>query len=203
LSAKIPPVERSSEVRATAAAEHHDQAERRAVRAPPERSRQIVADQLPVLRLVARGLCRDPAELEDLIQDVFERALRAIDTIDLDSNPRGWMVTILHNLHIDRCRRRARMQPHVPHDEVALAAPEVAEAPAWSAIDTDDVRRAVSRLPDELRETYVMFALDGRSYAEVAAALGIPKATVGTRLSRARTRLKALLTTDLAAGGAR
>jgi RNA polymerase sigma-70 factor (ECF subfamily) len=66
---------------------------------------------------------------------------------------------------------------------------------------TDDVRRAAARLPDELREVYVQFALDGRSYVEIADALGIPKATVGTRLSRARARLKQLLTAELAEGG--
>jgi RNA polymerase sigma-70 factor (ECF subfamily) len=122
--------------------------------------------------------------------------------MDAGANPRGWMVTILHNLHIDRCRRRARMKPHVPHDEVPLPAPEVAEAPAWSAMGADDVRRAAARLPDELRTTYTMFALEGRSYQEVAEALGIPKATVGTRVSRARARLKELLTMELAGAGA-
>lgn len=162
----------------------------------------MVAAQLPVLRVVARGLCRNAAELEDLVQDAFERALRAIDTVDIDGNPRGWMVTILHNLHIDRCRARARMQPHVPHDDLPLPAPEASEPPAWSAIDAEDVRRATTQLPEELRVAYVMFALEGRSYIEIAAALGIPKATVGTRLSRARARLKELLTAQLA-GGAR
>lgn len=165
----------------------------------PEAARRILAEQLPILRIVARGLSRDAAEIEDLVQDAYEKALRAIDTMDVRANPRGWMVTILHNLHIDRCRRRARMKPHVPADEVPIAAPEAVEAPAWSAISADDVRRAAAKLPEELRTTYTMFALDGRSYLEVAEALGIPKATVGTRLSRARARLKDLLMAELAA----
>jgi len=182
-----------------AVAERHDAAE--PIRATPEAARRILAEQLPILRAVARGLSRDAAELEDLVQDAYEKALRSIHTMNVGANPRGWMVTILHNLHIDRCRRRARMKPHVPADEVPLPAPEVIEAPAWSAISTDDVRRAAARLPDELRTTYTMFALEGRSYHEVAAALGIPKATVGTRVSRARARLKELLTAELAAAG--
>jgi len=182
-----------------AVAERHDVAE--PIRATPEAARQILAEQLPILRLVARGLSRDAAELEDLVQDTYEKALRAIHTMDAGANPRGWMVTILHNLHIDRCRRRARMKPHVPCDEVPPPTPEIAEAPAWSAISAADVRRAAVQLPDELRTTYTMFALDGRSYQEVAEALGIPKATVGTRLSRARARLKELLTAELAAAG--
>lgn len=172
----------------------------------PESARRILTEQLPVLRAVARNLVRNAAEVEDLVQDVFEKALRSLHRIDLGANPRGWMVTILHNLHIDRCRQRARMQPHVPCDDAAIAVPaapdegDEGDAPIWSAMTTDDVRRAAARLPDELREVYVMFALDGRSYIEVAAALGIPKATVGTRLSRARARLKQLLIADLPPG---
>ena len=162
-------------------------------------ARRVVTEQLPILRAVARNLVRNAAEVEDLVQDAFEKALRSIDRIDLSGNPRGWMVTILHNLHIDRCRQRARMKPHVPCDDVVLAMPEEREPPVWSAITTEDVRRAAARLPEDLRAVYTLFALDGRSYIEVAEQLGIPKATVGTRLSRARARLKLLLTTELEA----
>jgi RNA polymerase sigma-70 factor (ECF subfamily) len=199
LTAKIPPSERSSGVPQAAVAQRQDLPE--PVRPGLDAVRRLLTEQLPILRVVARGLSRDPSEIEDLVQDAYERALRSIDRIDVGANPRGWMVTILHNLHIDRCRRRARMKPHVSYDDVPLAAPEVTEAPAWSAITADDVRRAAARLPDELRTTYTMFALEGRSYQEVSAALGIPKATVGTRISRARARLKELLTAELAAAG--
>jgi len=199
LTAKIPPGERSSDVHQAAVATRQE--EPAAIRPGTEALRHVLTEQLPILRLVARGLSRDPSEIEDLVQDAYERALRSIDKIDPGGNPRGWMVTILHNLHIDRCRRRARMKPHVSYDDVPLAAPEVSEAPAWSSITAEDVRRAAAQLPEELRITYTMFALEGRSYQEVSEALGIPKATVGTRISRARTRLKDLLTAKLPAGG--
>jgi RNA polymerase sigma-70 factor (ECF subfamily) len=194
LSGKILPPDRSSEVPLAQPSEPP----RPAAPDAPEGSSRILAEQLPVLRAVARNLVREAAEVEDLVQDVYERALRSVDRVDLGANPRGWMVTILHNLHIDRCRQRARMQPHVPCDDVVIALPEDREPPIWSAITLDDVRRAAADLPDELRDVYRMFALDGRSYVEIAEALGIPKATVGTRLSRARGRLKQLLTAELA-----
>jgi RNA polymerase sigma-70 factor (ECF subfamily) len=199
LTAKIPPSERSSDVPQAAVAQRQEISEPM----PPSSDalRQLLAEQLPILRIVARGLSRDPNEIEDLVQDAYERALRSIDKIDLGGNPRGWMVTILHNLHIDRCRRRARMKPHVPYDEVPIASPEAAEPPAWSSITAEDVRRAAAQLSDELRTTYTLFALEGRSYQEVSEALGIPKATVGTRISRARARLKELLGAQLAARG--
>jgi RNA polymerase sigma-70 factor (ECF subfamily) len=201
LSAKIPPVDRSSDVRAAQSEELPIQRpiDDPGTRIVPELARRVLTEQLPVLRAVARNLVRNATEVEDLVQDVFEKALRSLDRIDLAANPRGWMVTILHNLHIDRCRQRARMRPHVPCDEVPIAfVPEDSDVPVWSAITTEDVRRAAANLPDDLREVYVMFALEGRSYIEVADRLGIPKATVGTRLSRARARLKQLLTAQLA-----
>jgi RNA polymerase sigma-70 factor (ECF subfamily) len=193
LSAKSPPADRSPAVPVaeSSAAAPVD-------RAPGSGLPRVLTEQLPLLRAVASKLLRDPAEVEDLVQDVYERALRSVDRVDLSDNPRGWMVTILHNLHIDRCRQRARMLPHVPcDDDVVIATPEDREPPVWSAMTTDDVRRAVARLPDELRGTYMLFALEGRSYVEIAAAQGIPKATVGTRISRARARLKQLLIAEL------
>lgn len=162
-----------------------------------EALRELLVDLVPVLRKVARGLCNSPAEVEDLVQDALEKALRVIDSVDITRNPRGWMVTVLHNLHIDRCRRRARQLPHVPCDDVVIAAPEPTATPAWYDITVDDLRRTARQLPEELREVYVLFALEGRSYNDISAALGIPKATVGTRLLRARNRLKQLLTAEL------
>jgi RNA polymerase sigma-70 factor (ECF subfamily) len=199
LSAKIPPVDRSSQVPAARSGELKLPINEPDTGAVPEQARLVLTEQLPVLRAVARNLVRNATEVEDLVQDVFEKALRSLHRIDLAANPRGWMVTILHNLHIDRCRQRARMRPHVPCDDLPIAVPAVPDEgdPIWSAITTEDVRRAAANLPADLREVYVMFALEGRSYIEVADALGIPKATVGTRLSRARARLKQLLTAEL------
>jgi RNA polymerase sigma-70 factor (ECF subfamily) len=167
-----------------------------------EAAERLVKEQVSTLRVIARGLYRDRADADDLVQDVLERALRALDQMDLDSNPRGWMVTILHNLHIDRCRRQARRGTHIPAQDVALVAEETAPEPVWAGIGVDDLRAGVEQLPDELRTVYRMFALEGRSYNDVAETLGIPKATVGTRLARARARLKELLTKKLGTSSA-
>jgi RNA polymerase sigma-70 factor (ECF subfamily) len=82
-----------------------------------------------------------------------------------------------------------------------LPAPELATAPDWAVLTADHVRRAAARLPSELRDAYCMFAFEDHTYAEVAAALGIPTTTVGTRILRARARLKEMLAAELAAEG--
>jgi len=161
-------------------------------------ARQQLAEQIPMLRNAARGLCRNASEAEDLVQDVLERVLRSIHTLDLKMNPRGWMVTILHNLHIDQCRKHARQGPHIPWEEtMPLAAPEHCDELAESSFTTDDVLHCTAQLPADLRDAFTLFALEGRTYAEVATALGIAKATVGTRILRARACLKKLLVADL------
>ncbi len=172
------------------------------IHAAAECVRELLTEHIPVLREVAWRLCRgDLDDVEDLVQDVFERALRFGQTLNVAKNPRGWMVTILHNLHIDRYRRRARHGQHVPLDESSLTAPELLAPPDWAGLTADDVRRAAARLPSELRDAYVMFALEDHTYAEVAAALGIPTSTVGTRIMRARARIKEILVAALAAEG--
>jgi RNA polymerase sigma-70 factor (ECF subfamily) len=160
----------------------------------------LLAEHLPVLRAIARGLCRDRSKAEDLVQDTFERALRALHQLDQEKNPRSWMVTILHNLHIDRCRELARLQPHVPCDEVPLRAPDGADAPPWSTLTAEDVARAIRELPSELRTTYCLFTLEGKSYVEIAKRLDISKITVGTRILRARAHLKKMLIARLGEG---
>ena len=67
------------------------------------------------------------------------------------------------------------------------------EDPAWAHLSTDDVRAAIASLPDDVRDTYRLFALDGRDYVAIAALQNIPKATVGTRIMRARRKLRELL----------
>jgi len=173
-----------------------DAEEEGAPAASAQRAREVLAAHVPVLLAVARGLCRDPAAADDLVQDTLERALRSIDTLDLEHNPRSWLVAILYNLHIDRCRQRARAQPHVPCDDLPLAAPEP-DVPRWTTLTADDVLRAAQRLPDELRAVYLLFAFERRSYLEISMALRIPKSTVGTRVLRARAHLKRLLFADL------
>ena len=166
----------------------------------PRPAGALLAEQLPVLRVIARALCRDHSKAEDLVQDTFERALRALDQLDPEKNPRSWMVTILNNLHIDRCRQLARLEPHVPCDEVPLSSQEATDAPIWSTLTTDDVARAVAELPGELQTTYCLFALEGKSYIEIAKRLGISKTTVGTRILRARAHLKKKLVARLGEG---
>lgn len=145
------------------------------------------------LQALALRLCRSQADAGDLVQDTFERALRRRQQYEPGTNLRAWLCTILHHLFLDRCRARSRGPTHAPLDELVLPAPEPTREPAWATLTRDDVVAAVGRLDPEFRNVYQLHTLDGMPYTEIAVRLGIPKATVGTRLARARRKLRDLL----------
>jgi RNA polymerase sigma-70 factor (ECF subfamily) len=149
-----------------------------------------------VLQAKALHLCGNPTDARDLVQDTFERALLKLDRFREGTNAQAWLFTLLHHLFIDRCRSRTReRRADVSVEDVQerVAAPVEEDAPAWAAIGTEQLRTALARIPEEFRVVYQLHAIEGRSYIEIAERLGIPKATVGTRLIRARRKLRELL----------
>jgi RNA polymerase sigma-70 factor (ECF subfamily) len=164
--------------------------------------RGLVEQHERALYSLALRLCGNAADARDLVQDTFERALRHLDRFQEGSNARAWLSTILRHLFISRCRSRTcerRGEVSVEELQEHLAAPESEPLPAWSAFSLEQLHSALERLPEGFREVYQLHALEGRSYEEVSARLRIPKATVGTRLIRARRKLRDLLVPPTAA----
>lgn len=162
----------------------------------------VLLQHASVLNALAMRLCRDAAEASDLVQDTFERALRAASN-QTPENPRAWLVTIMHNLFIDRCRRRRREPPMVPvGEQVEAAPPEPEPEPEWANISMEHLETALASLDEGFRRVYELHCFQGASYDEIAQALNIAKNTVGTRLIRARQKLRELLRAQTAAGGA-
>ncbi|ADO68530.1 RNA polymerase sigma factor [Stigmatella aurantiaca] len=156
----------------------------------------VVREHASELHAVALRLCQHPADARDLVQDTLERGLRNLDRFIPGTDARAWLLTILHRLFIDRCRAKAQGQRgDVPVDflEERLPAPVPEALPRWAAISLEQLRDALGRLPEAFRIIYQLHAVEGRSYIEISQELGIPKATVGTRLMRARRRLRELL----------
>jgi RNA polymerase sigma-70 factor (ECF subfamily) len=123
-------------------------------------------------------------------------ALRAWDRYSDRGNLRSWMVAILNNLFIDRCRKHRRTPRTEALDGLELAAPEPGAAPAWARVTAQQIDTALATLGPEFRRVYELH-VRGRSYDEIAAELRIAKPTVGTRLIRARKKLKEALLREL------
>lgn len=160
--------------------------------ASSERLHQMLETSAERLRAVSLRLCRNEADAKDLVQDTWERALRTLAKDPSQTLSEAWLTTVLHNAFIDQCRRRKREGISEPVENLPLAAPEPEEARAWHAITSDQMEAAIAALPEEFRKVYAAFA-GGASYVEIAERFGVPAATVGTRVSRARKRLRELL----------
>lgn len=172
---------------------------------PSERKLQAaLREHRASLCRAARALCGNQADADDLVHDVYERALRSAVRSAAHQNLRAYLHSILRNLFIDRCRRaRTRPRP-MSLDDAEFTAP-VAEEPgaAWQDLTAQQVSEALAELPLEFRIVFELHVFEHLRYGEIARRLDLAPATVGTRLLRARLRLRAILLRKLSAEGAR
>ncbi|PKO36278.1 MAG: RNA polymerase subunit sigma-24 [Betaproteobacteria bacterium HGW-Betaproteobacteria-6] len=151
-------------------------------------SRAIIAE-LPRLRRYARAMLGDRAAADDLVQDTLERAWSRFAQWRAGSDLRAWLFGIMHNLRVDQLRRGGL--PTCGLDDDAREVPT--RATQNDRLEVMDLESALRQLPDDQREVLLLVALEEMSYAEIAAALGIPIGTVMSRLSRGRERLRQIM----------
>lgn len=99
---------------------------------------------------------------------------------------------MLKNLFVDRLRRR-HTRGELSTDCARLPDADREALPWWLELGVADVDRELAKLPSCQRATFRLFAFEGKSYDEIAHEQGISRSTVGTRILRARLRLKQLL----------
>jgi RNA polymerase sigma-70 factor (ECF subfamily) len=146
-----------------------------------------------VRRFVAR-LGVPSGEIDDLVQATFLEVLRAAGAFDGRAPARNWVLGIASMM----VRRHRRSLMRVARGLVAWGSepPPPPETPGQSFERRESTGRAVralERLSTKKREVFVMVVLEGMSGEEVARALGIPVATVWTRLHHARRELREAL----------
>lgn len=144
---------------------------------------------LTPLRRYAYALTRDRAEADDLVQDTLLRGHEQRRQLAEGRAPGPWLRAILRNRFLDR-RRQAQSETRREASYADLS-PRVVEAPQETALRLAQLRQAFLDLPDDQREALQLVAVDGLSYAEAGALIGVPTGTVMSRVSRARARLRA------------
>jgi RNA polymerase sigma-70 factor (ECF subfamily) len=152
-----------------------------------------VSDYEGVLFARAMRLARSHSDAWDLVQDTYERALRGQASFQPGTNLRLWLMTIMYNLFLDRCRRQTREPRVVTIDEGDIPNPESYSPEPWESITSEQVHAAVADLEGPFREVYELRLISNCSYDEIADKLTIPRSTVGTRLMRARHKLRQTL----------
>lgn len=156
---------------------------------------------LPHVARYARLLTRDESDADDLAQETFLRAYESWATYRPGSDCRKWLFTICRNTFL-RERQRAKRVVAVDDPEAELRATADLYLQAVSRglgglFDRLDLAPALERgleqLLPEYRETVMLIDIEDQSYAEAAAALGVPVGTVRSRLFRGRRLLQQAL----------
>jgi RNA polymerase sigma-70 factor (ECF subfamily) len=145
-------------------------------------------------------LTRNHAEAEDLVQDTYVRALPAMDRLRSESNVKGWLFKILRNAWLNNLRKR-RTDPVIAWtDEEDGSAREIVEPSKdsyhalVSKMEKEQVQAAIQALSVQFREIILLREFEELSYDEIAKLLDCPVGTVMSRLARARSKLRVLLT---------
>ena len=161
----------------------------------PPGPEDLVAHRLELMRH-ARRLMGNPSDAQDLVQDTFERAVRALDRFQPGTNLRGWLYTIMVRRATDQFRAaRVRSCDSLDVERVAADGPaldDIEDRP-WMRVTEDQFRAAVQALPQKYRQIFDMHEVHHLPYQDIAARLDIPINTVATRLHRARQKLNTLL----------
>ena len=152
---------------------------------------QKIEAELPRLRRYARALVRDAVGADDLVQDCLTRALGKLHLWREGTDLRAWLFTILHNQYVNYVRSSVRAGTTVEFGEADLLLSQPANQEA--GLKLRDLDRALGQLPAEQRAVILLIGLEGMSYDEVAAAVGVPTGTVRSRLSRGRLALRELM----------
>jgi RNA polymerase sigma-70 factor (ECF subfamily) len=156
---------------------------------------------------IARGILKDESEAEEAVQEAYVSAFSHIDGFRGEARLSTWLARIVVN---EALKIRARRQATVDLDDVVDALPidhpgsitrATGPGPEHAAAHRE-IRRliedAVNSLPPPFRLVFMMRAVERMSIEETAAGLGIPQATVKTRLHRANQQLRQSLGTELA-----
>jgi RNA polymerase sigma-70 factor, ECF subfamily len=159
---------------------------------------------------VARAILKDDADAEDALQDAYLEAFRHIAAFQGGSTLLTWLTRIVINRALMSLRSGKRhgiivpFAEHLDDDGREKAAPDVEDRTAASPVDAAlraEMRRMIERRIDELphvfRTVFVMREVEEMSAEDVAECLGIPAATVRTRLFRARALLRQSLSRDI------
>ncbi len=156
---------------------------------PAELSFEDLVDGYSIdLHRYALWLAGDRHTAEDLVQETLLRAWKSLHKLKNPKAIKGWLIIILRR---ENARRFERYQPHIS----AIPTDELGDRHRSYDTSTEAfvLRRALDALPVAYREPLILQVVHGYSQKEIASKLGISSAGVGTRLFRARQKLRAAL----------
>ena len=160
---------------------------------------RFARDAEPLFDVLSRGarrLTRSSADAEDLLQDALLHAYAGFHTFKGGTNLQAWLFRILYNRWVSAYRSKQSRPAEVPVDDIAerdLIHRTSAEAEVLDTLPDNEIKAAMDALPESFRAAVYYADVQGYTYRETAAILGIPHGTVMSRASRGRQRLRIAL----------
>jgi RNA polymerase sigma-70 factor (ECF subfamily) len=154
-------------------------------------------EHLDAVFRMAMHLTRDKERAEDLVQDVYVRALKSAARNGFEAKGggmRAWLFTIAHNTFYTTIKRENRAPTAVGefHSDASSEPMPDAPPPAWDGASfdwehvDDRLHEAIDTLKDEYKQVLIMWGVQGFKYREIAEVLDVPIGTVMSRLHRSR-----------------
>jgi len=152
---------------------------------------QLVREQHADVYRYAYRLCGSHSDAEDLVQQTFLVAYQKLHQLRDTQKARGWLFSVLRSCFLKTFRRLAPSTA----TKLNLDMEDVSDdfSPDSSNVDTERLQMALQQLPEEARLVVMMFYFEDASYKEIAEQLELKMGTVMSRLSRAKQRLRRLL----------
>jgi len=153
-----------------------------------EQFNQLIAVYMDDLYRYGHWLSGSHAVADDLVQETLVRAWKSMDKLNDTKAVKGWLLTILRRENARRFERKRPQESSIPTEELAANREDYD-----TSTEAFVLRQALDRLPEEYREPLLMQVVMGHSQKEIAEHLGISVAGAGTRLFRAREKMRGLL----------
>jgi len=163
---------------------------------------QLVLPHLDAAYNLARWLTHNQQDAEDAVQEAYLRAFRFFSGFR-GGDARAWFMRIVRNTCFTWLHRNRPLRDTAEFDENLLQPDSSVPNPEEVVLQNESgtlMRKALEKLPPNFREVLVLRELQGMSYREIADITGLPTGTVMSSLSRARDRLRQVLT-GLMSGG--
>lgn len=162
----------------------------------------VIKYQHRIIQLVNRYI-KDPSDAQDVAQEAFIKAYRALGNFRGESAFYTWLYRIAintaKNYLMSRSRRNADAQVDILDAEQIEKAPQLQgmETPERQLLNeeiVETIKTAIAKLPEEMRVAIMLREFEGMSYEEIAEAMDCPVGTVRSRIFRAREAIDSKLT---------
>lgn len=167
-----------------------------------ERQQEFQTEAVPhkdALYNYALKIVRNSDDAQDLVQETYYKAYKSYHQFQGGTNSKAWMFMILKNTFINNYRKLKREPSRVDYDEIEDIYENIKSEQSkdnnldldfYNNLFDDDLSSALAKLPEKMKEIFLLCDLEGYSYEEISEIVDIPIGTVRSRLHRARKLLQ-------------